>query len=216
MPTTDHAKALLEGVAARYASLTSYSDCGSVNTQLIDNDRMFTTIFSTWYKKPSLYRFEFERPYPYWPLQNITTRNAVVFDGRTAYISEQTGTDAPQTECAESFSLAIAAATGVSAGSAHSIGRLLIPAIGGLSILDLVDLRQDIDTVIDGVSCYAVAARYPKCATPEMEFAIEKVTLLIRRIRTTLSGASGFSATELRHDIRVNEPIDDVMFGRAA
>ena len=34
MPTTDHAKALLEEVAARYASITSYSDCGAVHTQL--------------------------------------------------------------------------------------------------------------------------------------------------------------------------------------
>jgi len=213
MPTADHAKALLEEVAARYTSMTSYSDCGAVHTQLIDNDRMFTTIFSTLYKKPSLYRFEFERPHPYPPLQNIITRRAVVFDGSTAYTRKQTGTDAPQSEFAENFSLAIAAATGVSSGSAHRIGRLLIPAIGGLSILDLVDLRLSMDTVVDGTPCHSVAARYPKSATPDMEFVIENDTLLIRRIKTT---ASGLSATELRHSIRVNEPIDDAMFSLAA
>lgn len=213
MPTADHAKALLEQVAARYASITSYSDCGTVHTRLIDNDRVFTTTFSTLYKKPSLYRFEFERPHPYPPVQNIITRNAVVFDGSTAYTWKQTGTDAPQTEFAESFSLAIAAATGISSGSAHRIGRLLIPAIGGLSILDLVELRQDMDTVVDGAPCYTVAARYPKSATPGMEFVIEKDTLLIRRIKTT---ASGLSATELRRSIRVNEPIGDAMFSRVA
>lgn len=141
MPTADHVKALFEEVAARYASITSYSDCGAVHTQPIDNDRMSTTIFSTLYKKPSLYRFEFERPHPYPPLQNIITRNGVVFDGSTAYTWKQRGTNAPQTEVAENFSLAIAAATGVSSGSAHRVGRLLIPAIGGYSILDLVDLR---------------------------------------------------------------------------
>jgi hypothetical protein len=215
MPTADHAKALLEKVAARYASITSYSDCGAVHTQLIDNDRVFTTIFSTLYKKPSLYRFEFERPHPYPPVQNIITRNAVVFDGSTAYTSKQTGADAPQTELAENFSLAIAAATGASSGSAHRIGRLLIPAMGGLSILDLVDLRQGMDTVVDGTPCYSIAARYPKCAIPDMEFVIERDTLLIRRIKT--SGEAGkFSATELRHSIRVNEPIEDAMFRRAA
>jgi hypothetical protein len=215
MPTADHAKALLEEVAARYVSITSYSDCGAVYTQLSDNDRIFTTTFSTLYKKPSLYRFEFERPHPYPPIQNIITRNAVVFDGTTAYTWKQTGTDAPQTEFAESFSLAIAAATGASAGSAHRIGRLLIPAIGGLSILDLVDLRQGMDTVVDGTPCYSVAARYPKSAIPDMEFVIERDALLIRRIKT--SGEAGkFSATELRHSIRVNEPIEDAMFRRAA
>jgi hypothetical protein len=215
MPTADHAKALLEEVAARYASITSYADCGTVDTQLIDNGPVFTTLFSTLYKKPSLYRFEFQRPHPYPPLQNIITRHAVVFDGSTAYTSKQTGADAPQTEFAESFSLAIAAATGVSAGSAHRIGRLLIPAIGGYSILDLVDLRQGMDTVVDATPCYSVAARYPKCAIPDLEFVIEKDALLIRRIRT-LGGASRFSATELRHSIRVDGPIDDAMFSRAA
>jgi hypothetical protein len=214
MPSADHAKALLAEVAARYASITSYSDCGAVHTHLIDNDRMFTTIFSTLYKKPSLYRFEFERPNPYPPLQNIITRHAVVFDGSTAHTWKQRGTDAPQSKVAESFSLAIAAATGVSSGSAHHIGRLLIPTISGYSILDLVDLRQDMDTVVDGTPCYSVAARYPKSATPDMEFVIEKDTLLIRRIKTF--GGAIFSATELRHNIRVNEPIDDAMFSRAA
>ena len=215
MPTSDHAKVLLEEVAARYASITSYSDCGAVETHFIDNDRIFTTMFSTLYKNPLFYRFEFERPHPYPPLQNIITRNAVVFDGSTAYTWKQTGTEAPQTEFAENFSLAIAAATGVSSGSAHRIGRLLIPAIGGYSILDLVDLRQGMDTVVDDTPCYSVAARYPKSATPDLEFVIEKDTLLIRRIKT-LGGASGFSATELRRSIRVDEPIDDAMFSRAA
>jgi hypothetical protein len=48
-----------------------------------------------------------------------------------------------------------------------------------------------------------------------MEFVIEKDTLLIHRIKT-LGGAGSFSATEQRHSIRVNEPIDDAMFKRAA
>ena len=215
MPTADHAIALLEEVAARYASITSYSDCGAVHTHLIDDDRISTTTFSTLYRQPSLYRFNFERPHPYPPLQKIITRHAVVFDGSTAYTWKQKGNDAPQTEVAENFSLAIAAATGISSGSAHRIGRLLIPTIGGLSILDLVNLSQGIDTVVDSTPCYSVAARYPKCASPDIEFVIEKDALLIRRIKT-LGGARGFSSTELRHSIRVNEPIDDAMFSRAA
>jgi hypothetical protein len=62
MPTADHAKALLESVAARYASISSYFDRGAVHTQLNNDGPVVTTIFSTLYKKPSLYRFEFERP----------------------------------------------------------------------------------------------------------------------------------------------------------
>jgi hypothetical protein len=215
MPTADHARALLESVAARYALMSSYSDRGAVHTQLNNDGPVVTTIFSTLYKKPSLYRFEFERPHPPLPLQNVVTRNTVVFDGSTASTWKQMSTDTPQTELAENFSLAIAAATGASSGSAHRIGRLLLPAMGGLSILDLVDLRQGMDTVVDGTPCYSIAARYPKSAIPEMEFVIERDALLIRRIKT--SGEAGkFSAMELRHSIRVNEPIEDAMFRRAA
>jgi hypothetical protein len=213
--TADHAKAILEAVAARYASMTSYSDCGAVHTQLNDNDPLFATRFSTLFKKPSLYRFEFERPHPYPLLRSIITRRGVGFDGSTAYTWVQMDTDAPRIELEESFSLAIAGAAGASSGSAHRIGRLLIPAIGGLSILDLLDLRQDGDTITEGVPCYSVAARYPKIATVELEFLIEKDSLLIRRIITT-SERGKFSARELRDNIRVNEPIDDTVFKHGA
>jgi hypothetical protein len=213
--TADRAKALLEEVAARYASVTSYSDCGAVHTQLNDNDRVYTTVFSTLHKKPSFLRFEFERPHPYPPLSSVITRNVVGFDGSTAYTWEQRGTDAPRIKREESLLLAIACATGVSSGSAHRIGKLLIPAIGGLSILDLVDLRQDVDTLIDGTRCYSVAARYPKRAAVDVEFLIEKDALLIRRI-ITRSEPAKYSATELRDSIRVNETIDDTMFKHAA
>jgi hypothetical protein len=215
MPTADHAKALLREVAARYASIISYSDSGAVHTQLNDHDPVFTTIFSTLYKRPSHYRFEFERPHPYPPLRSIITRHGVVLDGSTAYTWKQSDPDAPQMEVAESFSLAIAGATGISAGSAHRIGRLLIPEIGGLSIMNLVDLRHEADTVIDGTPCHLIGARYPKSAAVDVEFAIEKAVLLIRRIKTSRR-AGQFSAIELRHSIRVNEPIDDTMFKRAA
>jgi hypothetical protein len=215
MPIADHAKALLETVAARYASMSSYSDRGAVHTQLNNDGPVVITLFSTLYKKPSLYRFDFERPRSPLPLQNVVTRNAVVFDGSTAWTWKQTGTDTPQTELAENISLAIAAATGASSGSAHRIGRLLIPAMGGLSILDLVDLRQGTDTVVDGTPCYSISARYPRCAIPDMELVIERDALLIRRIKT--SGEAGkFSAMELRHSLRVNEPIEDAMIKRAA
>jgi hypothetical protein len=91
----------------------------------------------------------------------------------------------------------------------------LIPAVGGLSLLGLVDLRQDGDTLIDGTPCYSVAARYPKVATVELEFLIEKDALLIRRIVTTSKPAK-LLATELRDSIRVNDPIDDTVFKYAA
>lgn len=213
MPTADNARAFLAQVAARYASISSYSDSGSVHTVLVDNERGFTTTFSTRYKKPSLYRFEYQRLPAHPSPLNVITKNIVIFDGTAVHICKETGSGGPQSYLAESFSLAIAAATVPSSGSAHRIGRLLIPAIGGLSTLDLVDLSQSVETAFDGDTCYSLAGRYPKSITPDIELFIEKNTLLVRGVKTV---ASEFSVTELRHSIRINEPIDDALFRHAA
>jgi outer membrane lipoprotein-sorting protein len=81
MSTADQARVILERVVARYASITSYSDTGAVETRL--NDRLRTT-FSTWFKKPSFFRFEFQRPHPDPPLRSVLTRHGVGFDGSMA------------------------------------------------------------------------------------------------------------------------------------
>ena len=59
------------------------------------------------------------------------------------------------------------------------------------------------DTVVDDIPCYSVAARYPKTSGVDMELVIEKDALLIRRIKT-LGEPSRFSATELRDSINAS------------
>jgi hypothetical protein len=199
----------LQEVVARYASMTSYSDRGAVHRHLDDSGSVFSTTFSTSFKKPSLFRFEFARPHAYPPLGHIITRHSVAFDGTTAYSMTQRDTDAPKIMEKDTLATVVAGATGVSSGSAHTIARLLLPGIGGLSILDLVDAHQHGDTAIDGVACYSVAARYPKGGT--VEFCIEKDELLIRKTTRTFEG-DNFPAIEIRENICVNGPIDDRIF----
>jgi hypothetical protein len=213
MSTAGHAKSILEAIVARYASMTSYSDSGAVDRRLNDNDPVLTTTFLTWFKKPMFFRFEFQRPHPYPPFRDISTRHGVGFNGSTAYNWVQRHNEAVQIEAKDSLERAIAAATGISSGSAHTIGKLLIPVIGGRSILELLDVRQGADTLVDSVPCYAVAATHPKGG--DQQLLIEKDTLLIRRI-TTMMEISKYPSTELRDQIRIDESIDDAVFKRAA
>jgi hypothetical protein len=209
----DHAKAIVEKVVARYAAMTTYCDSGAVDTHLNDSDPVLSTTFSTWFRKPSLFRFEFERPHAYPPLRHIVGRNVVGFDGSEAYNWARMGTDAARMAVKENLSLAIAGATGISSGCAHTIGKLLMPGIGGRSILELLEMRQDADMPVDGIPCYSVTAKHPKGG--DVRFLIEKEALLVRRV-TTERETSGHPSTERRERIRVDEPIDDSVFKRPA
>jgi len=211
--TADQAKAILEAAAARYASMKSYSDCGAVHTQLNQCDPVFSTSFSTWFKRPSFFRFSFERPHPYPPLRYVITRHIVGFDGRRAYSSTQRDGE-PRIEDKQSLALAIAGATGISSGSAHTIGRLLLPEIDGISILDFLDIRLNPETAADGVACHCVSGRYPK-GNATAELWIEKGSLLVRKVTTT-PGSGKPPSTEVRNSIHVDEPIAETLFQLAA
>jgi len=54
------------------------------------------------------------------------------------------------------ISMAIAAATGISGGAAHTIGGLLAPETGGWAFSDLRRPRLRSPKLVDGVPCYRV------------------------------------------------------------
>lgn len=201
------AKQLLEEVVKAYASMDSYSDIGSVTQQSHPGDPVLRTQFSTLYKRPNLFRFEFSRPHPYPPLRHIVTRHIVGFDGFGPYALKREHQTEPSLQAPSDLSDAVAGATGVSSGSAHNIGRLLLQEVDGPSILDLIDPRFGADMEIDGAPCYSVCARLPRGG--ERELCIERGTLLVRRVRTNHGKVP---AVELRAAIRVNPPIDDASF----
>jgi hypothetical protein len=204
------AKALLESVVRRYASIRSYQDSGTV-TQYDGRESPYRIDFANAYKSPSLFRFAFAAPHPYPPLHNYVIHYVLGFDGSAAYFRMKPP-DQPQTkEASQNVGLAIAKGTGISSGAAHTISRLLLPDVGGLSILDLVDVRATEDATIAGVQCLSVTAQHPRGAG-EWKLWIEKDTLLMRRL-TVRRDPSGASFTEEVHqEIRVNEPIDDRQF----
>lgn len=198
---------LLRQMVERYAAMDSYSDTGVVRRRLDPVEPPYETTFSTAFRKPSLFRFAFAIP-PIVPLLEYGSSEHVVgFDGTTAYFAtREPGAASFTVEVEDGIDLAVAGATGISGGAAHTIGRLLLPAIGGLSVLDLVGVQFKADVEFDGSVCRVIAAQHPRDRRP-VELWIEKDAILLRKIMV-----GDGSGEEVRHGIQVNAPLDAERF----
>lgn len=202
-----NAENVLRDMVTLYASMNSYLDSGYVTRQLVETGLVHRISFSTLYQKPSFFRFTFFRPHGHPPLSHIVTQHVAGYDGREGYSLLKEHNEAQARVSIKSLSSAVARATGISAGSAHTIGRLLLPEVGGLSILDLVSPRLEEETDIDGITCYSITAQHPKGG--ERELWIEKDTLLLRKVINLETTAR---TEEVRENIRINEPIESGLF----
>jgi hypothetical protein len=102
-------------------------------------------------------RFTFFSPHPHPPLAHIITEHAAAFDGTEGYVVMKRPEDIRAIRTVKSLKLAIAGATGISSGSAHTIGRLLLPDVEGMSVLDLINPRFNPAADLDGTSsCYSI------------------------------------------------------------
>jgi hypothetical protein len=203
------APTLLRNAAQAYAALNSYQDNGTV-TRYDGSDSPYQVVFTTSYKSPSLFRFGFSRPHPYPPLRDIVTKFEVGFDGTAPFYVTTEYQKAPRSVPTQNVDQALARATGISSGAAHTISRLLLRDISGLSILDLVEARSLDDATVNGIECYLISAQHPRGG--EWRFWIEKDTLLIRKLRTHLGAREESFSEEVHENIRVNQPIDDGQF----
>jgi hypothetical protein len=132
----------------------------------------------------------------------------VVSDGSTVQIVRDRPGRPLQIETSDSLSLAVAGATGISGGSAHTIPRLLLPQVGGLSLLDLLDAQRLPDISLGSAVCYQVEAKFPRSGGLAT-LCIEKGTLLVRRFGTA---RDRFPQVQARENIRVNEPLEEDVF----
>ncbi len=201
------AREVLQRMIALYGSLNSYSDTGYVKTNITARAAVHRKWFSTLYQKPSSFRFTFFRPHPYPQLGHIVTEHVVGFDGAEGYRIMKGPDDAQPLRSTTSLTLAIAGATGISSGSAHTIARLLLPQVGGLSILDLLNPRFNDATAIDGTDCHSISAQFPEGG--EQELWVEKGTLLLRKVIDSRASAR---SEEVRENICVNEVLEGKLF----
>ncbi|MFZ0550490.1 MAG: hypothetical protein WAM21_06755 [Steroidobacteraceae bacterium] len=193
---------LLRAVREKYASVASYSDTGEVVTRFTDTGMVHRITFSTLYQRPSFFRFAFFRPHAHPPLGQHLTEHAAGHDGAVGYYVVKRPNNAVTLKSPISLNEAIARAAGISSGSAHTIGRLLLPEVQGESMLDLVDARRGEDVAIDGTWCYSIVAR-TSTGQRQRELCIEKDSYLLRKCITR---SGGRESIELRENISIDSP----------
>jgi len=153
------AREFLLAVEARYRALEKYADQGYVLSKARKFQQRCT--FETTYQNDGTFSFKFQRSHPYHRLRHLVTRYEVGSEAGQAYFITQWPGSAPEREACESFNLAIAGATGISHGSALTIGSLLSDEFEGLQLKDLKRPRFRSMRMVDGTPCIAISAHHP-------------------------------------------------------
>jgi outer membrane lipoprotein-sorting protein len=154
--SAETAKGILAEMATAYSSCKSYQDKGRVQITFVEpkGNRTQEIRFWTAFVRPDHFRFEYidrdffnkERCFIIWK-EGFAVR---------AWWDLQPGIKSPQ-----SLELALAGATGVSNGSAHTIPALLLPdEVGGKKLTDLRDPELAPDATISGEECYVIKGHF--------------------------------------------------------
>ena len=169
------AKEVLERVAKTYASCKTYRDSGVVRILFIVAVGNFTEekSFSTGFVRPDRFRFEYKEK----KRGNREYRYIVWRKGKEV----QTWWDVtPGIKKPKSLGLALAGATGVSSGSAHTIPALLMPdEVGGRRLTDIAQLKRVENAMLEKDECFRIQGQF---AGNPMTLWVDKKTFLVRRI----------------------------------
>ncbi len=170
------AKELLSRMVAQYADCSTYYDSGMVRTVFFqDNgERVVEKPFSTAFVRPDRFRFEYEAAMHGKVHHYIIWREGAEI--RTWWDLD------PGIKTPTSFSLALAGATGVSGGSAHTVPRMLVSKdTSGATLSYLGDPQRLEDEACGEEQCFRIQGMYVN--TP-MTLWLDHATFLLRRIDT--------------------------------
>jgi hypothetical protein len=161
---------ILDAMADAYASCVSYRDSGSVVTKFVFQDseknRNSATTFKTTFVRPDRLRFEFTA-------EAMGDGRCIVWSrGQQAWTWFDSD---PGVGEAESLGLALAGATGISGGSAHTVPVLLLPGeVSGRRLGDNVAEAASVgDEMFGGVTCYRLALHKKQNAAADERFRQE-------------------------------------------
>lgn len=195
-----------------YAALRSYSDSGVVLIHMRNGERPDEITFRSAFVRPQWFRFEWLTHHPYPPLRHLT-HNSVIWSNADGVYSwtDLSGKDAVAQK-QQSFALAVAGATGVSRGSAHTIASLLAPdvALGEPMLERVTSLELAGIEPFDGATCYRLAGQNADFGT--YEFWIGKDDYLLRKITYRIRGVLH---EEIRRDIQTNVDLAEQIFASA-
>jgi len=204
MPTYQNAREFLNAVVQHYRQLASYSDTGKSHRPNCRRERLCE--FRTDYRAPDNFRFEFASPHPSRRLRSHRARVVVGTYYAKPYFFDQSYWGETTMEAPDSLGLAVAGATGISSGTAHTIGALLFAEVGGFTLMDLRRPRFRKDRLVDGVRCKAISGMHPRGGRFTAWFGAED--LLLRRVVRLR-----FRSEELRTNVSSGHVLPDELFG---
>ena len=214
-PSAVTVRQVLNRMATAYKECKSYCDSGVVKTEFFTKkegrshgeEKPFKTAFI----RPDRFRFEYSAhagPANMGPIRRyIVWRNA---EQVKSYWDVQ-----PKREGQKSLGLALAGATGVSGGSAHTIPALLMPdEVGGRKLTDMTEIERLEDAKLGDVNCFQIQGKFG--GRDEVVW-IDQSSFLVRRIdsKDTLGGDLRVETTTT-YEPEVNKDIPEGMLDFSA
>jgi hypothetical protein len=190
---------MLRHFARRYRQCSSYEDAGTVATTYSDPGVRFIKRrrFATAFVRPDRFRFEFQDVEGPEPRLRYVIWTA---SGRTHLWSEP-----PRRQREEdSLGLAIAAATGVSGGAAHTVCALLFPdVIDGWRVSELLEPRFD-PSALPVPGCLCIVG---EGWAGRIRAHIDSTSFALRRLETVNRAASGSTTTVADYEPKFDAPV---------
>jgi hypothetical protein len=156
-----------------------------------------------------LFRFKFCSPHPYAPLSHVVSTTICGHDVESAFTWSKYYEDAPRLREEKDLNMAVAAATGISSGSARTIWKMLF--LGERDWFASLDLSPVLgEATVEGTYCHFVEGR-DSAAELSIRMFIDPGTMALRKLITDFES---FSGEETRRNIRFNENIKSAAFTR--
>jgi outer membrane lipoprotein-sorting protein len=187
----------------RYAGLRSYQDEGLLLSQLPGSDFVNETKFSTFFRRPNRFRFDWTSHHPYPPLKHITTDHCIWQSASGVYSWWQ----GRGTESATDLHLAISGAKGVSGGSSYTVPALLL-ASEPVFVSERLTVQAVAVGETEGIDCHCVIA-FDARKRPYRLY-IGREDMLLHRVSSSVR--DGSTSDEIRRSIRTDHAIDESVF----
>jgi outer membrane lipoprotein-sorting protein len=189
-------------MAVAYESAKSYQDEGIVQSSRSSKPESYELInsFKTYFVRPAQLRFQWNEAEP----GRRTQAYIIWSDGKTV----QSYSHLMGLEKEKSLSSAVAGATGISRGAAHTVSTLLLREVSGFRLTEMERLTLLRKEYFEGVDCFVVRGYHP-FGFP-IDIWIGKSDFLLRRMRE--QNDDGTVDEEIRRNVKLGEPIAEDVF----
>jgi len=195
---TADANEIIKELGEAYLAFQSYQDTGYSETLWdpgTDKERLVGLTFSTIFKRPNFFRFEWRDRHPF---KDAPEKIAVIWcDGKHSY-SKYSFLKKQRRN--ENLGLTVAGATGVSSASAHTVSALLMKEVRGRKLTDLTNLSYLGSESLNNEDCHILRCTSERRTEDVTDFWISKSRSILLRIERDYVLELGGAAERLKKD----------------